>query len=140
VILHNRREIPDDTAPFTMPYARMIRDADKLDIFDLVYGHLSAGTIRKLIPGISTEKAASPVIIEEITRDGRASYQNVRTIPDFILTQVSWVSNINYVPTFRCIAEHGLIERLRRFLPAHQPGIEGILESAIRKVARGCVG
>jgi hypothetical protein len=140
VILHNRREIPEETAPSTMPYARMIRDADKLDIFDLVYGHLSAGTIRKLIPGISGEKAASPAIIEEITRDGRASYQNVRTIPDFILTQVSWVSNINYAPTFRCIAEHKLIERLRSFLPAHHPGIEGIMESAIRRVARGCAG
>lgn len=138
VILHNQREIPDSTDPASLPFSRIIRDADKLDIFDLVYGHLSAGTIRKLVPGISDERTASPNILEEISRDGRASYKNVRTVADFLLTQVSWVSNINYTPTFRCIAEHRLIERLRCYLPSKDPGIERILDSAIRRVAEGC--
>ncbi len=140
VILHNRREIPESTDPSSLPFVRLIRDADKLDIFDLVYGHLEAGTIRNLLPGISTEKAASAPLIAEISKDGRASYHNVKTVPDFLLTQVSWVSNINYAPTFRCVAEHHLIERLRRYLPSQNPGIDRILDSAIRRVAEGCTG
>lgn len=138
VILHNRREIPESTDPSSLPFAMLIRDADKLDIFDLVYGHLEAGTIRKLLPGISTDKTASAPLLEEISRDGRASFQNVKTVPDFLLTQVSWVSNINYAPTFRCIAEHRLIERLRRYLPSRNPGIDRILDSAIERVTEGC--
>lgn len=138
VILHNRREIPEGTDPSSLPFVKLIRDADKLDIFDLVYGHLEAGTIRNLLPGISTEKAASAPLIAEISKDGRASYHNVKTVPDFLLTQVSWVSNINYAPTFRCVAEHHLIERLRRYLPSQNPGIDRIVDSAIRRVAEGC--
>jgi len=138
IVLHNQRDIPESTDPLTLPFARLIRDADKLDIFDLVYGHLEAGTLRKLLPGISTEKTASAPLLEEIARDGRASYKNVKTVPDFLLTQVSWVSNINYAPTFRCISEHHLIERLRRYLPSTNPGIDRILDSAIEHVAAGC--
>jgi len=140
VILHNRREIPETTSISSLPFARLIRDADKLDIYDLVYGHLEAGTIRKLLPGISTEKTASAALLEEIDRDGRASYHNVKTVPDFLLTQVSWISNVNYTPTFRCISQHRVIERLRSYLPAKDPGIERILDSALERIAEGCAG
>ncbi|MDO9508068.1 MAG: HD domain-containing protein [Thermovirgaceae bacterium] len=139
VILHNHREIPESTDPLSLPFARLIRDADKLDIFNLVYGHLAAGTIRKLLPGISTEKTASAPLMEEISRDGRASCHNVKTVPDFLLTQVSWVSNINYAPTFRRISENRLIERLRKYLPSRNPGIDSIINSALKQVAEGCI-
>ena len=40
--------------------------------------------------------------------------EHIRTSEDFLLMQLSWVFDINFVPTLRRIAAHGYLERLVR--------------------------
>ena len=137
VSMHNKRDLPEDIAPASLPLVKLVRDGDKLDIYDVVWGHLTAGSIKQLLPGISTDRKASPALLEELARDGRASYHNVKTVPDFLLTQISWVNNVNYAPSFRHIAEKGLVDRLRDYLPCEEPGVESLIETAGERIREG---
>ncbi|MCU0691597.1 MAG: HD domain-containing protein, partial [Polyangiaceae bacterium] len=53
VALHNRLTLPDTLSPASRALCALVRDADKLDIFDLVCAHLDDGTLADLVPLLS---------------------------------------------------------------------------------------
>jgi hypothetical protein len=114
---HNRKEIPRQTRPSSLGMVRLIRDADKLDVFELVHKHLEEGRIRELLPRIPETTEVSENLVEALIQTGRASYSQVRSVGDFLLVQLSWVFDMNYPPSFRKVLDRGVIERIERRLP-----------------------
>jgi len=126
---HNKKEIPLDIRPSSLGMVRLIRDADKLDVFELVQRYLEEGRIRELLPRIHETWEINGAVVDSLMETGRASYSQVRSVADFLLVQLSWVFDMNYPPTFRRVLDRGVIERIETRLPL-EPRVSMIIEKA----------
>ena len=119
---HNRRaeELPDGLAPEADLMLRLVRDADKLDILDLVLRSVARDGFRELpgmLPQVRLERAVSPAVLAEAASTGSVSLAGVATLGDFLVLLASWFRDFNYAPTRRLAIERDLPGRLRRELP-----------------------
>lgn len=117
---HNRPFLPVRESEICHFYSRLIRDADKLDIWNVVTGyyqrkdgHRNSALELELpdTPGISEEVYHS-LINRQIVHS-----KHVKNINDIKLLQAGWIYDINFEPTFRCVRERGYLETLRKNLP-----------------------
>lgn len=131
---HNKKEIPRGIRPGSLHMVRLVRDADKLDVFELVQGYLEEGRIRELLPRIPETGKISEELVETLAKNGQASYGQVTCMADFLLVQLSWVFDLNYAPSFQRILDRRVIERIEKRLPA-EPRVRSLIEKA-RKYAQ----
>lgn len=117
---HNWPLLPAKETKTCLFYSRLIRDADKLDIWRVVTDYYHRENGRRNIalelelpdtPGISVEvyKAMMNKQIVEV--------KHVKNINDIKLLQAGWIYDINFKPTFECIKNRRYIESLRDALP-----------------------
>lgn len=127
---HNKRIIPDGVRKEALPFLKLVRDADKLDVFGVVREHVADGRVRELLPRIQLEPEVSPALVEEIEREGSASYFNVSTILDFLVVQATWVFDINFRPSLSILKENGTLDWLGENLTV-DPASEKIMEKVM---------
>jgi hypothetical protein len=131
---HNRASLPRGEAERTLFFIKLLRDADKLDIWKVVtdYYRLANGVRNS---AIELDLPDAPEISDEVCSDlmeGRiADIAHVRTLNDFKLLQVAWVFDVNFNPTFRRIKERRYLEMIRAVLP-RTGEIEAIFDVAQR--------
>ncbi|MDI9369436.1 MAG: HD domain-containing protein [Synergistaceae bacterium] len=130
VRLHNKRELPGDVPPRALPIAKIVRDSDKLDVFGLVRSHVQEGRIKELLTAIDPDGGYSEALLVELGSDGRASYQNVKSLPDFLLVQLSWVLDMNYAPSFRMLREAGTLSWIAKTLP-RKDSVDRFIDSVL---------
>jgi HD domain len=130
VAMHNRLALPEtlDAAPRAL--CQLVRDADKLDIFDVVYGHLLDGSLAGVVPRLSPEPKANPDILDEIRTMHRASYSNVRTHADFVLVSVAWAYDLSFRATADLASQKDVLSRLASFLP-DTPEVRAVVDDAV---------
>jgi hypothetical protein len=119
ILLHNRRDIPPDTALDALPLVKLVRDADKLDIYRIVTARMDAGRFRdhlKLALGIGEEAPSNPDAAGDVFSRRTVANEHIRSLDDFLLMQLSWVFDINYRPTLRRIVEREYLDRIAREL------------------------
>jgi hypothetical protein len=120
VAYHNTASIPKDEDEKTLFYIRLLRDADKLDIWKVVIDHYIEPDKRPnsiLEIGLTHDPACSPQILAAI-REGRlVLMQNLKTLNDFKLLQISWVFDLNFVPSFQAVKTREYIEQIAATLP-----------------------
>jgi hypothetical protein len=101
-------------------YSRLIRDADKLDIWRVVtdYYHRKNGD-RNIV--LELELPETPGISEGVYKalmnKQIVNLKHVKNINDIKLLQAGWIYDINFRPTFDCIKNRSYIESLRDALP-----------------------
>ncbi len=113
---HNKKIIPEGMDEEILPYLKIVRDADKLDVFEVVREHVSTDRVKDLLPGISLEEKVSEGLVREIEQKGSASYSNVSTLLDFLMVQTTWILDLNYEPSFRILKANGTLDWLREQL------------------------
>jgi hypothetical protein len=101
---HNAMAIPDQPDPRRTTYAKMVRDADKLDIYRVLPPQLASD-------GYSTE------LFDQLLTGGLINYERVKTAADYNLVMLSWVYDINFSWTLQQISCRGYIPRLLETLP-----------------------
>jgi hypothetical protein len=120
---HSLRTIPEGLAGHSLALVRLIRDADKLDIFRVVLDAIERDGFRDLpsmLPNVTLDRSPSPQVVQEILHRQGGSLQSIRTLGDFLLMQVSWVYDLNHTHTFRCIQDRGILHRLLRQLDGNR--------------------
>ncbi|PKN88064.1 MAG: HD family phosphohydrolase [Deltaproteobacteria bacterium HGW-Deltaproteobacteria-1] len=120
ISFHNRLSIPDGETQICMHFSRLLRDADKLDIFNLVSTYYCAGPGEKSnaieldlpdTPGMSDE------ILTSLLNGKMISMQQMRSLNDFKLLQMAWIYDINFQPAFQIIQERDYLKKIRDALP-----------------------
>ncbi len=120
ISFHNRLSIPDGETPICMHFSKLLRDADKLDIFNLVSNYYCAGPGEKSnaieldlpdTPGISDE------ILTSLLNGKMISMQQMQSLNDFKLLQMAWIYDINFQPAFLIIQERDYLKKIRDALP-----------------------
>ncbi len=120
---HNRLSIPEDESHICTYFSKLLRDADKLDIFNLVstYYHVNhterSAAVELDLP--DTDEV-SEEILTSLLEGKMISIQQLRSLNDFKLLQMGWVYDINFQPTFQMIYERGYLKKIRETLPASE--------------------
>jgi hypothetical protein len=115
ILLHNRREIPPDASADSLPLVKLVRDADKLDIYRIVVERMDAGRLSehlKAAIGIASGGPATPAAVEDVMSRRTVASEHIRTGEDFLLMQLSWVYDFNYPPTVWRVREFGYLEKI----------------------------
>ena len=118
---HNRMHLPESLAPDIMQFVKLARDADKLDIFFVLYSSWKNGDLRRspdITLMVKLDGPINPLALEEIKRKQTISLANVKSLADFFLLQLSWVHDINFAPTCKYMLSRKVIEHIAEVLPA----------------------
>ncbi|MCD6394770.1 MAG: HD domain-containing protein [Planctomycetes bacterium] len=124
IILHAARELADDLDEDIGLFARLIRDADKLDIYYLVTevdtrppDDPQASVMINWFP---QGEGYSPEIIEAIRTRESIDYAMLKTHIDMRLIHLAWVYDLNFPATFAKIKRNRYFEKIIALLPADE--------------------
>lgn len=132
ILHHNCASLPSRGLEKELLYAKMIRDADKLDIFRLVIEHYQNEEKTQNVAielGLPRSNEVSDLVIDDIKAGNIVKIGNLKTLNDFKLLQISWIYDINYKWTFKCIKDRGYFEELFKSIP-HNDKTKEIYSSA----------
>jgi len=117
---HNRHSLPLEETETCLFYSKLIRDADKLDIWKVVIDNYYRNEENKNgalelklpdTPGFSDE------VYNELINKNIVNMKHIRNLNDYKLLQAGWVFDINFQPTLDCIKKRRYIELIRAVLP-----------------------
>jgi hypothetical protein len=117
---HNVHSLPRDELPDILFHARLLRDADKLDIFFVVTDyykkrhHTANPAVELDLPDVPEY---SPRIVEDILNGRCTDGSNLETYNDMKLFELSWVFDINFPPTLRRLRDNRYIDKIIDVLP-----------------------
>ena len=119
ILYHNRRDLPEDETDTCLHFSRMLRDADKLDIWNVLADYYRNGRDEDsvLVQNFPDTPGISEAIYRELAGGRLANYADVRNLNDYKLLQAGWIYDINFTPSFRRIYERGYLETIRAALP-----------------------
>ena len=134
---HNARTIPAEISEDALPFLKLIRDADKLDIYRVVLENLAKDGFQGLVhmwPHIKLHGPINPRVLEIAQKQQNCSITDIKSLADFLLLQMSWVYELHYPPTFKQMAQKEYLDALARYLP-DETGPREILNQAKQFVA-----
>ena len=115
---HNKPYLPENESEECLLYTKLIRDADKLDIWRVVLKEYTSQSDNNAVNlGLSTAEKISDAVYQQIMAEEVVKYEDLETISDFKLLQMGWVFDINFGPSFAIIKEKEYIDRLYDTLP-----------------------
>ena len=120
IAYHNAAELPLGEDDRTLLFMRLLRDADKLDIWKVVMDHYQRQDNlpdRLIDHGLPDEDFWSPEVLESLEKHEIVRLQNVRTLIDLKLLQIGWVFDLNFIPSLRVVRQRRYIEQIEATLP-----------------------
>jgi hypothetical protein len=118
---HGQKELPDGLDGECLLFSKLIRDADKVDIFYVVTDYYEQYRDNpeefKLEVELPDEPEYSAEVIEEVLRERRIDYSGLRTWNDMKLCQLAWVYDVNFAATLKRIKQRRFLEKIFDFLP-----------------------
>jgi len=121
IAFHNAYKLPAITDDKLLLFARLLRDADKLDIFRVVLEYYkdqnkdNRKTVLQDLP--DREDEFSETIINAIYEGKAAQSSHLRCLTDLKLLQISWVYDLHCQESFRLLQESCFIEEIAGTLP-----------------------
>ncbi len=91
-------------------FARLIRDADKLDIFNIFVERYKTRSQKDYVIKLSTEPEINDKIYNRVLRKESINYDKLETINDLKAMQLGWIYDINFKETIEIIKTREYIE------------------------------
>jgi len=120
VRLHNVFQIPEGLPPGTEDLLRLVRDADKLDIWRVFIDYFFAPESERASAaglGFPDLPGCSPEVLAAVEAQQMVRLTMLKSLHDFKLLQLSWVYDINFRSTLRLVQERGVLDLLAATLP-----------------------
>ena len=118
--VHNRRFFPRAMEPDAALATRVVRDADKLDIYPVMLAHLEPGGPRDPVVVLDVTEHPeryTPSILEDVMAGRLADYRRMAWTNDFKLILLSWVHDLRFPATRRALARRGHVRTIMGSLP-----------------------
>jgi hypothetical protein len=119
---HGEKVLPPQLSGDALLLSKMIRDADKLDIFNVV---INAYTQKRDDPDnfkleieLPDVPAVTPEVLDAILSGRLIEYKSLRTLNDMKLCILGWVYDVNFPATLKRLKQRRHIETVFEFLPA----------------------
>ncbi|WP_136516384.1 HD domain-containing protein [Geomonas edaphica] len=124
VRMHNAFHVPTGLHPETDALLRLLRDADKLDIWGIFEEYFEAPESERASAaglGFPDLPGCSPEPLADVAAGRMVHLSTLKSLNDFKLLQVSWIYDINYLKALRLIRERGILDRFAAMLPDERP-------------------
>ena len=114
---HNKAALPPCEDERCLFFSRLLRDADKLDIWRVVTDYYQRRAKGERNPAIELGLPDTPGISREV-RGALMSQEivqaaNIKNLNDFKLLQVGWVYDLNFTPALGRLVEKGYLDMIR---------------------------
>jgi len=133
VKLHNKKSLPELSEEIA-PFCRLVRDADKLDVFNLVQRRMDEGTVGELLPRHKIDAPLSEPLLSEVEKNWSGSYKHASSLLDFLLIQLTWVLDMNFAPSLRLLEESGIISRICGHFPKSDRRVQSLLGNLLDRI------
>ncbi len=120
VRFHNTYKIPAGQLPEMIKLLKLIRDADKLDIWRVFieyYEQTDNERASAVALGFPDTQEYSKDIIKYIYEKRMVSLSKVNTLSEYKILQLTWIYDINYKATLELFLERKYIDRISDHLP-----------------------
>ena len=120
ILYHNRASIPKKETDTCLFYTRLLRDADKLDIWRIVTDYYKQKNGKKNVAlelELPNTSGISEEVYQDLTNNSIVDITHVKNLNDFKLLQMGWIFDINFNATFQCIQSRHYIEMISDTLP-----------------------
>jgi len=131
--LHGRKALPSALKGQALLFAKLIRDADKIDIFRVVvenYQQYRDDPENFLLEiELPDVPEYTPEVLQAVLDEELIDSANLRTLNDAKLCQLGWVYDLNFTASLRRIDQCDFLPKLFSFLPQDEQ-----IERACRKI------
>lgn len=120
VKFHNAFEIPAIEDHQKILFLKLIRDADKLDIWRVFAGYYESPEDEQTSAiglGLPDQPDYSRTVLSCLYEKKPVPLSDLKTLNDFKLMQLSWVYGLHFSHSYRLLAERNLIQRIVSTLP-----------------------
>jgi len=122
ILHHNVRKLPLDLPQRQDLFSRLLRDADKLDIWRIVIrereGH--GNLVETLAGDIPMSNSMSGELVTELMKEKVPDFRLVRNRNDMILLRLGWVFDLNFPISCREVLKRQYVQRLCDNLPVRK--------------------
>lgn len=115
--LHNNPKLPNDDDLF---FAKLIRDADKLDIFNLFKGKYEKENEETELIKLDHRPEISDHIYEKLKNKELIKYDSLETVNDLKLMQMTWIYDINFNKTLEIIKKRNYLDTIYNSMSANK--------------------
>ena len=118
VCWHNKPAIPEGLSPDALLLTKLIRDADKLDIFNVLLRHLEHPEENPAVTfSLDPHAGVTPEIAAAIAEGRQVSHRDMRSAADFIAAKLLWPFDLNFDWSKREFLRRDYIGKLMAYLP-----------------------
>jgi len=120
VKFHNAFSIPKKEKEDIVFFIKLVRDADKLDIWRVFLEYYEGPEDSKASAvglGLPDIPEYTPDILSCIYKKKIVALSKIKTLNDFKLLQLSWIFDLNFIPSFQLLNERNYIDRIISNLP-----------------------
>lgn len=124
---HNKFRIEDGITGQELLYAKLIRDADKMDIFKVLteyYSKRNSFANHTLTWELQKGTVVSPAVAKEVLGGKLVTKKNVLSEIDIKIMQLSWVYDLNFRPSVEYLVTNRYLENIYNSLPKNDLVIE----------------
>lgn len=124
---HNKLKLQNGFSEQELKFAKLIRDADKLDILRVLtdyYSNRNATPNHTLTWDLPKGNVVSPLVAKEVLSGKLVSKKNVASEIDVKIMQLSWVFDLNFKPSFEYLFKDRFLERIYKTLSKNDLVIE----------------
>ena len=117
---HNRATLPDDENKTCLFFSKLLRDADKLDIWRVVINYYHQNNSRRnsaLELDLPDTAGFSDKVYQDLINKQIVDIIHVKNLNDFKLLQVGWIFDINFNATLEAIASRHYLDMIQAVLP-----------------------
>ena len=133
VACHNRLTLPQKADAHFLMILKMLRDADKLDIWRVVteYYQQSATDRNQAVElDLPDENTISDPVCQALMCGELARMADLKTLNDFKLLQIGWIYDVNFTRALEIVKEKRYLEAIREKLPKESSRIDEIFAKA----------
>ena len=118
VCWHNKPAIPEGLSPEALLLTRLIRDADKLDIMNVLLRHLEHPEENPAVTfSLDRHAGVTPGIAAAIAEGRQAAHRDMRSAADFVAAKLLWPFDLNFDWSKREFLRRDYIGKLLEHLP-----------------------
>ena len=147
IAYHNALHTPNGRTKEQLFYLKLLRDADKLDIWRMMSDYLEEISINPNAPKrkditvhISTVSGCSPEVVQAFRHKRLVHFKDVKTFDDYKLLMIGWVYDLNFMPSYIRLQKQRYIEKFAQTLPQTpeiQTAIDQIKDDVNRMIRNG---
>jgi len=140
---HNRAAIPPEADERTRFFLKLLRDADKVDIWHVVTAYYQDPEQRRnhaLELDLPDSPHISKPVYEALMKGELVKMADLKTVNDFKLLQMGWIYDVNFPRTFQIVREKGYLEIVRDALSVRSARATDVYARARAYLDMRCTG